>query len=198
MTGRGHPLDRNPGLAALARVQCGVVSRKQLASLEITRHHLRRQVEAQRWRMVGGRVVVLHTGPLTRHQMYWVAVLHAGPAAKIAGLTALELSGLPTPRRQMVIETPDGPRPVDLVVDLPDGSRLVIEVDGPHHADPSVRLADSVKDAALIAAGYLVLRVPVAALRADPGAVLRQLVSIREAAARRAAPAPSGVSRNAS
>jgi very-short-patch-repair endonuclease len=90
--------------------------------------------------------------------------------------------GLTNVRQQMVIDTPDGPRRVDLVVDLPDGQRLVIEVDGPHHADPDMRQADAVKDAALIAAGYLVLRVPVLAIRRGPTAVLRQLAAIRDAA----------------
>jgi very-short-patch-repair endonuclease len=94
--------------------------------------------------------------------------------------------GLPEPRRQQVIETPDGPRRVDLAVDLPDGRTLVIEVDGVHHADSRVREADAVKDAALVAAGYVVLRIPASLLRRDPRTVRTQLRTIREAARRSA------------
>ncbi len=309
MTGRTRPLERHPGLAMLAATQRGVVRRSQLSALAITRDHVRRQVLAQRWRLLGPNVVVLGTGVLTREQSYWAAVLHAGTEAALAGLTSLEQEGLtgwfrrpvhvvvprgvsvsPMPglvvhstryegdqlrgagegcpatpparstvdaarwlrspramtglvmavvqqrlatpaelsavvdglgsfpqrslvvdaihtaaggsdslaeadvarmcaqlgltsvRQQVRIDTPDGPRRVDLSVDLPDGRRLVIEVDGPHHADPEVRVADGVKDAALIAAGHLVLRVPVVAIRRRPGAVLRQLAAIRDAA----------------
>jgi very-short-patch-repair endonuclease len=312
MTGRTRPLDRHPELAALGRAQLGVVRRSQLATLGITRHHVRRQVDAQRWRPIGPNVVVLHTGPLTRAQVRWAAVLHAGPQALLAGLTALEphglrgwsrdevhvlvplgvsvpslsgltvhrtrrlvdedvvhgggcpvttvarsavdagrweksarraaaivlavvqqrlttphelaaclagfervrhgaaiataiedaaggadslaevdvarlvvRAGLPRPRRQVVIETPDGPRRVDLAVDLPDGRLLVLEVDGIHHAETGVRLADAVKDASVVAAGHQLLRLPVQGVRADPGSVLRQLATIREMASRR-------------
>ena len=281
-------------------------------AIGVTRHHVRRQVEAQRWRTIGPHVVVLHTGPLTRAQWWWTAVLHAGPHAVLAGLTSLEdhglrgwscdeahvlvpldvsvpplsgltvhrtrrlpdgdvvrrdgcpattvarsavdaarwgrssrraaglvlavvqqrlatprelaaclagfdrvrygsaiaaandeaaggadslaevevarlvvRAGLPRPRRQVVVDTPEGPRRVDFVVDLPDGALLVLEVDGIHHAETGVRLADAVKDAAVVAAGHQVLRLPVQGVRADPGAVLRQLTTIREMALRR-------------
>lgn len=354
MTGRTSPLETHPELARLAAAQCGVVSRAQLATLEITRHHIRSQVVAQRWRPIGPHAVVLHTGPISRAQWRWTAVLHSGTGARLAGLSALEQdgltgwardethvlvasgrsvpplvglivhttrlsdvdsgssghrpasagpqvgwpkvrqggtprfaseqletglpaswgdasvpgrcpatpvvrstvdaarwesssrraggivlavvqqrlatpsqlgecvdrlgrvrnsraisralvdaaagadslaeadvarlvlrAGLPAPRAQVVVETADGPRRVDLVVDLPDGRLLAIEVDGVHHARTEVRLADASKDAALVAAGHQVLRIPVQALRIDRGRVLRQLAMIREASARR-------------
>jgi very-short-patch-repair endonuclease len=94
-------------------------------------------------------------------------------------------AGLPRPRRQVVIETPQGLRRVDLVVDLPDGRLLVIEVDGIHHLTPDVRLADALKDAAIIAGGDQVLRIPVTALRLQKDVLLRQLIAIRQAAERR-------------
>lgn len=84
-------------------------------------------------------------------------------------------AGLGVPRKQVRIQTPSGLRRVDLLVELPDGRMLVIEVDGPHHLDPLVRADDAVRDAELIALGYLVLRIPVTALRQDPGAVLASL-----------------------
>ena len=284
---RTRPLD-NPELAVLAHRQSGVARRTKLADIGINRHHVRSQVEAQRWRTVGHMVVVLHTGPLSYVQRRWFAVVQAGPRPLVAGLTALEdlglggwadddahvlvppgvhvqrlagvvahttrhlhandigsrggrrsitaarsaldaarwqgssrrasglilavvqqrlvrpeelracldrlgrithgshiaaaiadsaggadsfaevevgrlvvRAGLPRPRRQVVIETPDGPRRVDMVVDLQDGRLLVIEVDGLHHLTLEVRLADAVKDAAIIAGGGQVLRIPV-------------------------------------
>ena len=90
----------------------------------------------------------------------------------------LRLVGLGTARRQQVVATPDGPRRVDLVVDLPDGRPLAIEIDGPQHADPRVREADAVKDAALVAAGYVVLRIPTSLLRRSPETVRAQLRAI--------------------
>jgi very-short-patch-repair endonuclease len=335
MSGRTHPLDHVPGLRELARSQLGVVRRDQLAALGVSSDHVRSQVRAQRWRVIGPFVVVLSTGALTRPQQRAVAVLHAGPGARLAGRTALEQlglrswevellhvsvprgcrvrplsgvvahtrvalgrssppagpdplaaagnagsaaerrrtqgdtidtwpptdsaataavdaaswersassatslliavvqqrlataaeileeldrrpkvrhvrvlrealgeadagaqsraeldvaalvrrAGLGTPRRQVAIDTSVGRLQVDLLVTLPDGRRLVIEVDGPHHDDPRVRASDQERDAALLALGYVVLRIPVALLRADPERVLAQLRAFAAAAA---------------
>ncbi len=94
--------------------------------------------------------------------------------------------GLGELQRQMVVETPDGPRPVDLAVRLPDGRLLVLEIDGPHHDDPRVRERDAVKDAALIAAGHVVLHIPVSLLRRSPATVRAQLQAIADSARARA------------
>jgi very-short-patch-repair endonuclease len=91
-------------------------------------------------------------------------------------------AGLPRPRRQVVIAG----RPRDLVVDLPDGRQLVIEIDGPQHDDPRARWVDAQRDAELIALGYVVLRIPAYAVRTDAAAIVAQLVEIRRAAERRA------------
>jgi very-short-patch-repair endonuclease len=309
MTGRSHPLDTVPGLRELARAQRGVVRRDQLRALGVTRHHVRSQVDAQRWTAIGPRAVVLATGVLTRSQRRAVAAAHAGPSATLAGLACLEDLGLagwdrrgievlvphglkPTPLRgievhqthhlpahelladrwppcttaaraavdaaswerdprtacalviavvqqqlatapeillalerpgpvrhraplrdalaeagggadshaevdvtrmlralglgpvhhQLVVDTPDGRFPVDLAVRLPDGRLLVIEVDGPHHDDPRQRERDAIKDAALIAAGHVVLRIPVTFLRRTPAVVHAQLRAIADAA----------------
>jgi hypothetical protein len=102
-------------------------------------------------------------------------------------------AGLTAPRPQVEVATPDGGRWFDLAVDLPDGRLLLLEVDGMHHVDPSVRLKDAAKDAAAIAAGHQVLRIPVLGLRASEATIIRQLTSIRSAAERRAQrpPGPS-------
>ena len=294
-----------PGLYELAVNQLGVVSRGQLIELGVTRHHVRRQLAAQRWQTAGPRVVVLMTGPLTDEQWLWAAQLHAGheaglyartalgvlglrgwdsdalevavphavravswgrvrvhrlrrlsgaditvrsglrcvaaprsaldaasahPSARTAAalvlavvqqrvtpveelgaaldssphrrhasvirraladaaegadsvaevdvVTLLQRAGLTRIRRQAVIRTSVGPRRVDIAVDLPDGSVLVVEVDGPHHADPSVRATDAEKDASVIAAGNRVLRIPVVMVRTQPERVLANLRAI--------------------
>lgn len=71
----------------------------------------------------------------------------------------LEAAGFPTPIRQWEIETSAGRRFVDLAVPLGRGRMLAVEVDGPHHDDEAVRLIDAIKDAALLAAGHVVVRV---------------------------------------
>ncbi len=114
------------------------------------------------------------------------AVEGADARSEVDVARLVRLVGLGPARRQQVIETPDGPRRVDLVVDLPDGRTLVIEIDGPHHADARVREADAVKDAALVAAGYVVLRIPVSLLRRSPGTVRAQLQAIADRARRSA------------
>ena len=91
-------------------------------------------------------------------------------------------AGLPEPRRQVVIAG----RPRDLVVDLPDGSVLVLEIDGPHHDDPRQRRLDSQRDAELVALGIQVLRIPAYLVRTEPERIVAQLVAIRRAAEQRA------------
>ncbi len=308
MTGRTHALDLVPGLRELARAQLGVVRRDQLRDLGVGHHHVRRQVQAERWRAMGPHAVALQTGALSRRQWLRLGAVHAGPGSELdlwaalehAGLRGwerpavhvavprgrrvvqldgvvvrqvsgrplpaaagawppaappaqaavgaachertdksavglllavaqqrvaspdamrLELdriwrprrapllraalyeagagsesvaeidvvllvrrAGLPEPRRQVLVRTAEGVQKLDLVVDLPDARTLAIEVDGPHHDDPSQRARDAARDASLIALGYLVLRIPVIELRVDPAGVVRRLRRIAQAA----------------
>lgn len=91
-------------------------------------------------------------------------------------------AGLPAPRRQVVIAG----RRRDLAIDLPDGTVLVLEIDGPHHDDPRQRWIDAQRDAELLALGYVVLRLPAYVVRTDPRRVVEQLVAIRRHAEARA------------
>jgi len=52
------------------------------------------QVAAERWQLVSEVVIGTTTGTLTREQLMWAGVLHAGPGSAIGGLTALERRGL--------------------------------------------------------------------------------------------------------
>jgi len=81
-------------LREIAEAQSGIVSRRQLRALGVERWHVRDQVRAGRWRVIGSRVVVLHGGELTERQHDWVAVLHAGPTAALARRSALAAAGL--------------------------------------------------------------------------------------------------------
>ena len=108
------PRDEWSTLRALASEQCDVVSRAQLAGLGISRHDIRNQVRARRWRLIGN-TVVLHRGPLSQDQKHWVAVMHAGQGAALASLTAAALHGLekwPTKQVHVVVSRGTRVRPL--------------------------------------------------------------------------------------
>lgn len=97
---------------ALARSQEGVVSRAQAREHGVTRHVVRSQVRGRRWQLLGPRVVVLHTGPMSSRQHWWAAVLHAGPRSALFGLSALQAEGL------------QGYEPAGVHVVVPHGSQV--------------------------------------------------------------------------
>lgn len=76
------------GLTELLAVQDGVVTRQQLHELGIRPHDLKRLLRRRELRRVHPGVFVNHTGPLTRRQREWVAILAAWPAA-LSGESAL-------------------------------------------------------------------------------------------------------------
>jgi len=78
----------------LAASQAGVIARRQLIGLGYGARYVDGQLAALRWQLVSDVVVCTTTGPLTREQLMWAGVLHAGPNSAIAGLTALEVRGL--------------------------------------------------------------------------------------------------------
>jgi hypothetical protein len=83
-----------PAFLEIAERQDRVLSRAQLATLGLRRDAVLRRVGNDTWQQLGKHVVVLHSGPLSRRQQQWAAVLHAGPGAALAGLSALEAEGL--------------------------------------------------------------------------------------------------------
>ncbi len=82
------------GLQDLAEQQLGVARRDQLHRLHIGADRVAHEVRMQRWLAWGSRVVVLQNTPPVGRQLWWAAVLHAGPDAALASLTALEAAGL--------------------------------------------------------------------------------------------------------
>lgn len=308
MTGRAHALDRVPGLREIAQAQLGVVRRDQLRALGVSHHHVRRQLEAERWQCIGPHAVVLQSGSLSRGQWLVLGPVHAGPGSELDLWSALERAGLrgwerrpvyvaaprgrravrlpgvavrqvghleptttqhgyafacaptaraaieaaslersdtsaaglllavaqqricspvamrqeldrlwrprraalirsvladagagaesvaevdvvplivraglPAPRRQVEVSTSEGVLRLDVLIELRDGRLLNVEVDGPHHQDPLQRARDAARDAALIALGYIVLRIPSTEVRLAPEGVVRRLRLIAQA-----------------
>lgn len=86
----------------MAESQAGVLSEATLRELGVRRAFVRNQVRADRWAERTHSVYSTTTGPLSREQLLWVALEHAGPAALLGGLTAAELLGLQNWRRDDV------------------------------------------------------------------------------------------------
>lgn len=109
----------------------------------------------------------------------------AGGAESVAEVDIAPLlrrAGIPTWRRQVRA----GGRRHDIEVDLPDGTVLVVEVDGPLHDSPDARWRDAARDAGIAAEGKLRVRVSAYDVRHEPARVVRALRMIVDAARRRA------------
>ncbi|GAB2459113.1 hypothetical protein GCM10027062_43710 [Nocardioides hungaricus] len=86
--------NRPPAWLPAATAQSGLVTRRQLNRLGLTHDYVDTQLDAGRWREVSSTVLATTTGPLSRTQLMWAGVLHAGPRSALGGLTALERHGL--------------------------------------------------------------------------------------------------------
>jgi hypothetical protein len=78
----------------LVHEQAGMVARRQLVSHKVPWNQVDHQVRARRWTVRTPRVLSTTTGPMSRDQILWLAVLHAGPRSMLGGLTAAEQHGL--------------------------------------------------------------------------------------------------------
>lgn len=87
---------RSAAAESLAQQQAGILSRRQLYALGVTRWQVKAAVAARRWQRTGRQTVSVTTGPLTEQARHWVAVLETGPRAALAGVTALQAAGLRT------------------------------------------------------------------------------------------------------
>lgn len=79
---------------ALAELQDGVLSRRQVYALGVPRWLVRREVLARRWVRVGDQAILLHTGPLSPAGHRWAALFVGGPRAMLDGASSLVASGL--------------------------------------------------------------------------------------------------------
>ena len=88
------PVRRATTWREVAAAQCGLIARRQLVELGYHDHYTDSRVAAEQWQLVSEVVVCTTTGTLTREQLMWAGVLHAGRGSAIGGLTALERRGL--------------------------------------------------------------------------------------------------------
>lgn len=80
-------------LGDLLTCQDGVVRVEQAVGYR-SRGEVRWLVQSGRWQRRYPRVLVAHTGPLSRKQEIWAALLHCGNSAVLCGTTAAEVDGL--------------------------------------------------------------------------------------------------------
>ena len=98
----------------LARDQHGVVSRKQLRRVGVTRDHVRTHVNAGRWRTHGLQTVAVHTGELDERARWWSAVFEVGADAALDGVTSMRAAGLEGFREMPThVSTSQGTNPPD-------------------------------------------------------------------------------------
>src|SRR5215472_50613 len=83
---------QRPAIGALIDEHNGVLAVSTLLGC-VTRDEIRWQVNSGRWQRPCRGVVVAHSGELTDEQVLRVALMHAGPCAVLAGLTAARLDG---------------------------------------------------------------------------------------------------------
>lgn len=88
MTGTGRDL------RALAEHQRGIMARRQLYPLGVTRARLRAELRAGRWQTVTSRTIAIHNGPIDQPALMWAAVLEGGPRAYLDGTSGLVAGGL--------------------------------------------------------------------------------------------------------
>lgn len=94
-----------------AETQGGVLSRRQLYALGITRWEIRGQVRARRWQLIGGQCVCLHNGDVSELGHLWAAVFQGGPRACLDGTSSLVAGGLDRYRVDRIrVSVPRGAR----------------------------------------------------------------------------------------
>jgi hypothetical protein len=138
-------------LAVLAAEQCGVLTRAQLRGVGYLSKHVARRVRRGSWSEYGDRVVVLHSGPLTQEQRWWVAVLSCGPLAALASESALRAAGVNLLGVETAVHVvvPRGDRGSDLDWVVVHESRRFSAADiHPARRLPSVRIERAAVDAA--------------------------------------------------
>jgi hypothetical protein len=90
-------------LDRLLRRQAGVVSRQQCVALGVDDVTIERLVRRREWTRLSDGVFVDHTGPLSRRQREWAALLRY-QGSVLAGGSALGASGLSSPDRHGDVE----------------------------------------------------------------------------------------------
>jgi len=109
-------------VAALAREQAGVVSRRQLIALGLSPAQARTELDTGRWQSLHVGVYATFTGPVPPLAALWAALLRAGPGAVAGPRSSLWLSGL--------LDRPPSPFDIDIPatrrVELGDGVTMLV------------------------------------------------------------------------
>jgi hypothetical protein len=143
------PSNPTPALQDLAILQDDVLTRQQLYECGYTESAIRAGIKVQRWQAFGRRVVVLHNGPLTARQQWWVAVL-AQHRAALAGFTAATehgLTGFDDGRIHLLVEFGARRHPMP-GVRIHVSRRFSVDDIHPAHSLPTVRVERALVDAA--------------------------------------------------
>lgn len=74
--------------------QDGVISRRRLYALGVTRWQVTANLRARRWQAIGDQSICTHTGSLSQRGEHWAAVFQGGPRAQLDGASALVEAGL--------------------------------------------------------------------------------------------------------
>lgn len=98
-------------VASLAADQVGVLSRRQLYALGMTRSEVRCEVRAGRWRRHGRQSICVHTGDLSEPATWWCAVFEVGSKAVLDGVTALRAAGMTGYEDGVHVAAPKSARP---------------------------------------------------------------------------------------
>ena len=85
------PALRRVSWAAIAELQSGMISRRQLIQLGLSPMQARADVNTGRWQRMLPGVYATFTGRIDTHSRIWAAILYAGPGAAASHGTALWL-----------------------------------------------------------------------------------------------------------
>ncbi|MFI5430166.1 hypothetical protein [Aeromicrobium sp. UC242_57] len=145
--------ERVSAVRALAHAQNGVLSRRQILALGLTRWDIAAEVRAGRWKQHHRQTICIHTGPLDAKALRWHAVIEAGTRAVLDGTGSLLAAGLTG-------------FDVDLIrVSIPRGAKVL------RSSVSDVRQTRRLRPDDVVKAGIPRVRTPIAAIRAALWAV---------------------------
>lgn len=91
---------RRKAIERVAAGQDGVVGRRQLYRLGMTRWEVEAELRAERWTRLGAQCVLV--GRPTERSELWRALFEVGPSAVLDGVTALQVAGLRTIEHELI------------------------------------------------------------------------------------------------
>jgi len=98
-------------LVSLAADQDGVLSRRQLYAIGLSRSEVRCEIRAGRWRAHCRQTICVHTKALTEPATWWSAIFEVGSKAVLDGVTALQAAGLTGYEDVVHVSCPKSARP---------------------------------------------------------------------------------------